>query len=58
MALLSLHLSHGASSMFQSMGWKKKEYAKVIDGFAKAIALFIFAGYASIPLSILLGLIK
>ncbi|MEP6663865.1 MAG: succinate dehydrogenase cytochrome b subunit, partial [Verrucomicrobiota bacterium] len=26
MALLSLHLSHGVSAMFQSLGWKKKSY--------------------------------
>ena len=54
-ALLALHLSHGASSMFQSMGWKKKEYAGFLDGFARGVAIFIFVGYASIPIAILLG---
>src|SRR5215470_11526197 len=31
MALLSLHLSHGVSSMFQSIGWKNKAYGPVLD---------------------------
>jgi len=53
--LLSLHLSHGVGSMFQSLGWKKKSYAGLIDGFAKAISIFIFVGYISIPIAILLG---
>lgn len=54
-ALLALHLSHGISAMFQSLGWKKKSYAGLLDGAAKAIAIFIFVGYASIPIAILLG---
>ena len=58
MALLCLHLSHGVSAMFQSLGWKKKEYACCLDCFARGMAIFLFAGYASIPISILLGLVK
>ena len=52
MALLSLHLSHGISAMFQSLGWKKRSYAGILDGAAKAIAIFIFVGYSSIPIAI------
>ena len=55
MALLCLHLSHGISSMFQSMGWKNKAYGPRLDKIAKVIALAIFLGYSSIPVSILLG---
>lgn len=54
-ALLALHLSHGVSAMFQSLGWKKKSYECLLDGAAKAIAIFIFVGYSSIPIAILLG---
>lgn len=57
MALLCLHLSHGVSSMFQSMGWKSPAYGKFLDNGARIVAGLIFAGYASIPLAILLGLI-
>ena len=31
MALLCLHLSHGVSSMFQSLGWKNKAYGPLLD---------------------------
>src|SRR5688572_18517224 len=55
-ALLCLHLSHGVSSMFQSLGWKNKSYGAFLDKFALLAALLIFAGYASIPAAILLGM--
>ena len=31
MALLCLHLSHGVSSMFQSLGWKNETYRPFLD---------------------------
>lgn len=55
MALLCLHLSHGISSMFQSLGWKSKAYGPLLDNLARVIAILIFAGYVSIPLAILFG---
>jgi len=55
MALLCLHLSHGASAMVQSIGLKNKAYGPLIDKFAQAAAWIIFFGYASIPVAILLG---
>jgi succinate dehydrogenase / fumarate reductase cytochrome b subunit len=51
--LLCLHLSHGLSAMFQSLGWKTPTYAPLIDCGARAVAWLIFVGYASIPFSIL-----
>lgn len=56
--LLCLHLSHGMSAMFQSLGWKKRSYGACLDRAAKVGSLIIFLGYASIPASIFLGLIK
>jgi len=55
MALLCLHLSHGVSSMFQSLGWKNKVYGPFLDQFARLAALAIFIGYSSIPVAILCG---
>src|SRR6266481_7176028 len=55
MALLSLHLSHGASSMFQSIGWKNRSYGPVLDKLARIGALVIFLGYNSIPVAIMCG---
>jgi succinate dehydrogenase / fumarate reductase, cytochrome b subunit len=55
MALLCLHLSHGISSMFQSIGWKNDAYRPLLDKGARVIAGLIFVGYSSIPIAILLG---
>jgi succinate dehydrogenase / fumarate reductase, cytochrome b subunit len=55
MALLCLHLSHGASSMFQSLGWKKNHYKTLLDNGGRIIAILIFAGYVSIPIAVKLG---
>lgn len=57
-ALLSLHLSHGISSMFQSIGWKNKIYGPFLDKAARALAVLIFVGYLSIPAAVLLGIVK
>lgn len=54
MALLCLHLSHGVSSMFQSLGLKNKSYGPFLDQFARVVAVLFFFGYASIPAAILL----
>jgi succinate dehydrogenase / fumarate reductase cytochrome b subunit len=56
--LLCLHLSHGASSLFQSLGWKNKAWAPLLNCGAKAVATLIFLGYISIPAAILLKIIK
>lgn len=53
--LLCLHLSHGVSSMFQSVGWKNEAYRPLLDGLAHVFAILIFLGYVSIPVAILLG---
>jgi len=55
MGLLCLHLSHGTSSMFQSIGWKNQAYGPLLDRLARAAAFLIFVGYASIPVAVLLG---
>jgi succinate dehydrogenase / fumarate reductase cytochrome b subunit len=55
LALLCLHLSHGASSMFQSLGWKNEAYRPFLDLAARVVAVMIFLGYTSIPIAILCG---
>ena len=54
-ALLCLHLSHGVSAMFQSLGWKNKVYGPCLDKASRIIAVLIFVGYISIPVSVLAG---
>jgi succinate dehydrogenase / fumarate reductase, cytochrome b subunit len=53
--LLCLHLSHGISSAFQSVGWKNKAYAPFLNKLACGFSILIFLGYISIPVAILLG---
>jgi succinate dehydrogenase / fumarate reductase cytochrome b subunit len=53
--LLCLHLSHGTSSMFQSIGWNSSAYRPILDTAARGLAILIFLGYVSIPVAILLG---
>jgi succinate dehydrogenase / fumarate reductase cytochrome b subunit len=53
--LLCLHLSHGLSSMFQSLGWKNEGYRPFLDKAAQVVAWLIFLGYISIPIAILCG---
>jgi succinate dehydrogenase / fumarate reductase cytochrome b subunit len=57
-ALLCLHLSHGTSAMFQSLGFKNRNWKPWIDGFAKFIAIVLVVGYCSIPIAVLTGLVK
>ena len=54
--LLCLHLSHGVSSMFQSMGWKNKSYGAFLDKFAIVVSVLLFVGYISIPAAVLIGM--
>jgi succinate dehydrogenase cytochrome b subunit len=58
LGLLCLHLSHGASSMFQSLGWKNQSYGKFLGDLARLAVLLIFLGYCSIPAAVLLGLLR
>lgn len=58
MALLCLHLMHGISSMFQSLGLRNALWRKRLDGAALVIALVVFTGFAAIPMASLVGIIK
>jgi succinate dehydrogenase / fumarate reductase cytochrome b subunit len=53
--LLCLHLSHGVSAMFQSLGWKNKVYGPHLDSLSRFLAVVIFIGYVSIPISVMAG---
>ncbi len=58
MGLLLLHLSHGVSSLFQSLGLRSKKSFVFFDKLAKISALLIFLGNCSIPLAILAKVIQ
>ena len=58
MGVLCLHLSHGLQSLFQSLGVRTEKIGPWIKKIAIGLSLFIFIGNSSIPISVLLGLIK
>jgi succinate dehydrogenase / fumarate reductase cytochrome b subunit len=56
--LLMLHLTHGASSFFQSLGLNNKKMTPRLASAARLFAWLLFIGYSSIPVAVLLGLVK
>ena len=58
MLLLGLHLSHGASSMFQSLGLHHPKYNGFIDKVGPALAIIIVVGNCSMPVAVLLRYLK
>ena len=55
--LLALHLSHGSSSFFQSLGLNDKKLTPRLARWGRIFAWLIFVGYISIPVAVLLGLV-
>ena len=55
MFFLALHLYHGATSWFQSLGLNGRGYDKVINWVGPVLALIVLIGNCSIPLAILAG---
>lgn len=55
--LLAMHVSHGVSSLFQTLGLALPEYKSRINAFALTFAGIILVGNVSIPLSVLLGVV-
>jgi succinate dehydrogenase / fumarate reductase cytochrome b subunit len=56
--LLCLHLSHGLSSLFRSLGWMNSAYRPMELWFARIFATLIFVGMTSVPLSIQFGFVR
>jgi succinate dehydrogenase / fumarate reductase cytochrome b subunit len=56
--LLGYHLRHGLWSMFQTVGIHQPQHTARLQKAAIIIALLIVLGYISIPISVLLGLVK
>jgi succinate dehydrogenase / fumarate reductase cytochrome b subunit len=55
LGLLAFHLSHGIASLFQTLGLSNRRLQPVFTVAGRAIAWALFAGFASIPVSVLLG---
>lgn len=55
MLLLGMHLNHGASSMFQSLGLNGPRYSSLTERIGPVFATIIVLGNISMPLAVLLG---
>jgi succinate dehydrogenase / fumarate reductase cytochrome b subunit len=58
MFLLALHLSHGSSSFFQSLGLNNQKLTPRLALGGRIFAWSLFVGYSSIPAAVLLGWVK
>ena len=58
MILLGLHIRHGAWSAFQSLGANHPRHTPVLKKAAMTIAILVTAGYISIPVAVMLGLVR
>jgi succinate dehydrogenase / fumarate reductase, cytochrome b subunit len=56
--LLAMHLNHGIQSLFQTLGWNSGKVRPLFEKGGQAFSWLIFLGYASIPVSVLAGIIK
>ena len=58
MLLLSLHLYHGAWSMFESLGINHLKYNRLIRIVATLVTVVVVVGFISIPVAVLLGFLS
>lgn len=58
MLLLWSHLSHGISSVVQTLGFRSGRNAKVVDMVGPILSTILVVGYISIPFSILVGIVR
>ena len=56
--LLTLHLTHGSSSFFQSLGLNNQKLTPRLAVGGRIFAWLLFIGYTSIPVAVLIGFIK
>ena len=55
--LLGMHLSHGISSMFQSLGLNTPKYEPVIKALGPALSIIVVLGNFSMPIAVMAGYI-
>src|ERR1700757_2327199 len=55
MGALCLHLDHGIWSMLQTLGWNTAHNEKKLKIASRAIAIVVFLGFSSVPVSVWAG---
>jgi succinate dehydrogenase / fumarate reductase cytochrome b subunit len=58
MLAVGLHLFHGIWSLFQTLGWNTARTNRLIRNVATALAVLLTAGNISIPLAVLMGVVR
>lgn len=58
MLLVGSHLSHGIWSMFQSLGFSHPRYTPRLKQFSTVFAWLLIAGFISVPLAVLAGIVR
>jgi succinate dehydrogenase / fumarate reductase cytochrome b subunit len=58
MVALCFHLDHGIWSMLQTMGWVNLDNTKSLRMISRLIAVVIFVGFVSVPISVLAGWLR
>ncbi len=58
MLALAIHLSHGVTSLFQSLGLSHPKYNGMIKMAGPAIGTLVFLGNSSMPIAVLAGIVK
>ena len=56
--LLTAHLSHGFASVVQTLGISNRKLTDFVSIGGQTLAWLVFAGYISIPIAILLGIVR
>jgi len=57
MILLGMHLYHGLWSIFQTAGFSHPRYTPTLKRVAAWVAILMAAGFISIPIAVLTGLV-
>jgi succinate dehydrogenase / fumarate reductase, cytochrome b subunit len=58
MLFLCMHLAHGVSSAFQSLGWKHPKYDPLIVRLGPLLGVVLFLGFIAPPLATIAGVLK
>jgi succinate dehydrogenase / fumarate reductase cytochrome b subunit len=56
--LISLHVSHGTRSVFQTLGINSPRVKPIIQGGSYVLAVGLFLGFASLPFAVMAGIIE
>lgn len=58
MVLLAVHMKHSIRALFQTMGFFQENYFSFFEFLSWAIAILVFIGLCSIPVTVQLGLVN